>query len=122
LYDAISQAFLAFFVIAYLVILGALAWRALGGRVRSARKNPVVAAPVERKGGAVLRLFSRKEKNSVADGYQRQLHSVIVGPPLEVQESHDDGPTRFLLSSKYGELRRHCNNVESSRGTHSSLR
>ena len=76
----------------------------------------MVAAPVERKGRAVLRLFSRKEKNSVADGYQRQLHSVILGPPLEVQESHDDGPTRFLLSSKCGELRRHCSNACSGFG------
>lgn len=80
--------FLAFLVTAYFVLLAALAWRALGGRSRAASKNhPVGAASVAREGRTVLRLFSRKKKQSVADGYQHQLQSVISEPRADVQES-----------------------------------
>ncbi|HEV2494278.1 MAG TPA: hypothetical protein VG204_14530 [Terriglobia bacterium] len=57
MYDTISQVFLAFFVIAYLAFLAALAWWVLGGRLRSAMKNNAVLAPVEREGRAVLGLL-----------------------------------------------------------------
>lgn len=42
MYDTISQVFVALFVSAYLALLAALAWWALGGRLRSAMQSNVV--------------------------------------------------------------------------------
>ena len=44
IHDIFSQLFLAVFVAAYLVFLAALAWRALGGRLRFALKPRLVPA------------------------------------------------------------------------------
>lgn len=118
MYGIISQVFLALFVIAYLAFLASLAWRAFGGRLRSALKNNV--ASVEREGQAVLGLFSRNEKNSVRDTYHDQLQSMSFGP-LKGLAADPQESAGFLLTSNHEEFWSH-GSVESNGDAGSSVR
>lgn len=119
MYDTISQVFLALFVIAHLAFLAALAWRASGRRLCSARENHF--ASVEREGRAMLGLRSRKEKNSLQESRQNQLQSIVFGPQMQGLVTTITGQARFPLNSGHEELWRHAG-VESRGDTGSSLR
>jgi hypothetical protein len=82
IHDIFSQLFLAVFVAAYLVFLAALAWWALGGRLRFVLKPQLVPAL------RVLRSFGRRSQQQDAPIRARESRAalqVLCGTRLIVE-------------------------------------
>ena len=122
MYDIISQAFLALFVIAYLALLAALAWWALGGQLGAALKSqhsPRFSSSA--KDGPFLTGAVARKGTQVRDGHRKQLQRIFFGPQREGLVTDHLWPVRFLLNSNHEEFWRH-GSVESNGDTGSSLR
>ena len=122
MYDTISRVFLAIFAIAYLAFLAALAWWALGGRLRSALKSNVILASFRaRRTVRSWVVQSQGKEVKFGTSHPKQLRCAFVGSQLEALESELHLPARFLLNSDRGDSWRHCS-VEANGDTGSSLR